>query len=31
MGILTSRLEDILCMANVTAKHPVALPHPPEA
>jgi hypothetical protein len=31
MGTLTSRVEDILRMAHVTPKHPVALPHPPEA
>jgi len=28
MGIFTSLVEDILRMANATAKHPVALPYP---
>jgi hypothetical protein len=31
MGIFTSLVEDILRMANATAKHPVALPYPKEA
>jgi hypothetical protein len=28
MGIFTSLVEDILRMADVTAKHPIALPYP---
>jgi hypothetical protein len=31
MGIFTSLVEDILRMANATAKHPIALPYPKEA
>jgi hypothetical protein len=31
MGIFTSLVEDILRMANATAKHPIALPYPREA
>jgi hypothetical protein len=31
MGIVTSLVEDILRMADATAKHPIALPYPKEA
>ncbi len=31
MGIVTSLVEDILRMANATAKHPIASPYPKEA
>ncbi len=31
MGIFTSLVEDILRMANATAKHPIVLPYPKEA
>ncbi len=31
MGIFTSLVEDILRMANATAKHPIASPYPKEA